>query len=142
MKIKGIFLLILGVLLIPGRASAEIVVVVAAEVPVRSLSREEVVDIFLGRYRQLPTGQSARPVDVANGEALRADFYRLLVDKSPAQIGSYWARLTFSGKARPPAVLPSQRDVMEAVVRQPGTVGYIDRKWVDSRVRVVYTLAK
>ena len=52
--------------------SAEPVVVVNARSAVPKLSRDEVINIFLGRYRQLPTGETALPIDQPEGSALRS----------------------------------------------------------------------
>ncbi|CAK0742630.1 hypothetical protein CCP3SC15_1200008 [Gammaproteobacteria bacterium] len=76
-------------------------VIVNPESGVEMLSREEVINIFLGRYRKLPSGIMAQPIDQADqtGKAL---FYKLLVGKELSEINSYWARLIFSGKTKPP----------------------------------------
>ena len=90
-------------LLLPATAWADdIVVVVNPGSGVESLSRNDVINIFLGGFRRLPSGIAALPVDLPQGNPVREEFYRLLVGKNPAEINTYWSRLIFSGKTRPP----------------------------------------
>lgn len=94
--------LLLALLLLSLAARADLVVVVNADNPTPALSREEVIHIFLGRYRQFPSGQGAEPYDQPTDSPERNLFYERLVGKSQAQINAYWARLTFTGRTRPP----------------------------------------
>jgi ABC-type phosphate transport system substrate-binding protein len=113
------------------------VVIVNPESGVVQLTRAEAIDIFLGRYRKLPSGRSALPIDVAESSAERERFYRLLVKKSPAEISSYWARLIFSGQASPPFQVPDTKTAVELVKSSPNAIAYVDRASVTRDVRVV-----
>lgn len=123
-----------------GAALAEIVVVVDARAGFDRLTQDEVINIFLGRHRKLPTGIAAAPVDLAANSGLRAEFYRKLVDKDISEINAYWARLYFSGKVSPPPPLASTAEVLAHVAGTPGGIGYLDRSQVDARVKIVLTL--
>ncbi len=122
-------------------ARAELVVVIDARSPVTHLSQGEVVNIFMGRYRQFPGGDPAYPVDQPKGSELRADFYQRLVEKSPSEINAYWARLYFSGAARPPVSVDDAGDVLSYVLRTRGGIGYVERTKADSRFRIVLSLS-
>ncbi len=78
-------------------ARADLVVVVNARSNVDALTRDQVTNIFLGRYRLLPSGMTAMPIDQPAGQTEKARFYRLLVNKDLSEIDAYWARLVFSG---------------------------------------------
>jgi ABC-type phosphate transport system substrate-binding protein len=138
--LRQTILLLLG-LLGGGQALGEVVVVVDAQAGVERLTPDEVVNIFLGRYRMLPGGREAHPIDQPADSRLRAEFYRLLVGKDLAEINAYWARLHFSGKTAPPLQAASSVAVIAHVLGKPGGVGYIDREQADSRVRIVLTLS-
>ncbi len=116
---------------------AEIVVVVNPKSGVEKLSRDEVVNIFLGRFRQLPSGIAALPVDLPASQPEKSAFYRQLVNKDLAEINAYWARLMFSGRTAPPKQAASVDDAIGYVGATPGAIGYLDRARVDGRVRVV-----
>lgn len=121
-------------------AWADIVVVANPQSGIERLSKEELVNIYLGRYRRLPTGQSAEPIDIQGDADIKARFYRSLVDKSLAEINAYWARLVFSGKTRPPVSLPNVEEALQFVARYPKALAYVDRSKVDKRVSVVFEM--
>ncbi len=125
----------------PAAGAGDLVVVVNPKSGVEKLSRDEVINIFLGRYRQLPGGIAAEPLDLPAGGADRALFYELLVGKDQAEINAYWARLVFSGRTPPPRQTAGSGQVIELVGRHLGAVGYVERDAVDHRVRIVFELA-
>jgi hypothetical protein len=116
-------------------ASAELVVVINAGSGIERLSRDEVINIFLGRYRQLPSGIAALPVDHPPASPMKAQFYRKLVNKDIAEINTYWARLTFSGKTSPPRQAASAAEVLDYLASTRGAIGYIEREKLDERAR-------
>ncbi|MBK5915114.1 hypothetical protein [Rhodocyclus purpureus] len=132
-------MLLAGMLLLAASASlAEVVVVANARSGIDRLTRDEVVNIFLGRYRQLSSGLPAIPVDLPASDAGKASFYRLLVGKDLSDLNAYWARLVFSGRTAPPRQSNGEDDLLRFVAENPGAVGYLERSRVDSRVRIVF----
>lgn len=132
--------LLLPLLWLPGAAVAQnLVVIVNARSHIHSLSRDQVIDIFMGRFRQLPSGATALPIDVAQA-AVRQTFYKRLVHKDLAEIGSYWARLVFAGEASPPFRAPDMRTALELVATNPDAIAYCYGSAVTSKVRVVLDL--
>ncbi len=117
-----------------------VVVIVNPASGVQSLTRYQAVDIFLGRYRKLPTGLAALPIDLSPSTPDRTRFYSLLVHKSPAEMSSYWARLVFSGQATPPFQAPDARTAVDLVATNPNAIAYVDPSAVDRRVKVVLEL--
>jgi ABC-type phosphate transport system substrate-binding protein len=122
-------------------AHAELVVVVDAKSGIERLTRDEVINIFLGRHRKMPTGVAAIPIDQPAANPLRGEFYRKLVDKDLAEINAYWARLFFSGKTKPPLQAASAAEVIALVIDKPGGIGYVERARLDSRLRIVMDFA-
>lgn len=120
-------------------AAGDLVVIVNAGSGVDKLTREDAINIFMGRYKRLPSGISALPVD-ENGE--KAAFYKLLVGKELPEIQSYWARLVFSGQGSPPRQMESSEEVIDLVVNNRGAIGYIDRKKLNGRVKMVLDLSR
>jgi ABC-type phosphate transport system substrate-binding protein len=118
-------------------AAPSIVVIVNPASGVDKLTRDEVIDIFLGRYRKLPSGRVALPIDVSEAGSERAQFYQLLVKKSLAEMSSYWARLVFSGQTSPPFQVPDAQTAIDLVQSNPNAIAYVDRATVTSKVRVV-----
>ncbi|MGZ5007373.1 MAG: hypothetical protein ACXWFI_06365 [Methylobacter sp.] len=118
-------------------ARADLVLIANPESAVDSLSRDEVINIYMGRLRRFPSGAAAQPLDLPSGEPEKALFYRLLVNKDLSDIEAYWARLVFSGRASPPRTIGSQKEAVERVAKEPNVIAYIDRALVDKRVRII-----
>jgi ABC-type phosphate transport system substrate-binding protein len=148
LKEKGIFLQILLTLMaalwMPTlRAQTNtLVVIVNPTIGVQRLTRSEVLDIFLGRYRNFPTGASALPIDLDASSAARNQFYALLAHKNPADMVSYWARLSFSGKISPPFAVSGAETAVDIVAANPNAIAYVDRSAVDSRVRIAFEITE
>lgn len=118
--------------------AGDLVVVVNAGSGVERLSREEVVNLFMGRTRRLAPGLMALPIDQGVASPDRARFYRRVVGREQPEINAYWARLLFSGQASPPRQAESEAEVLELLRTHKGAIGYVDRRHVDRRLRVVF----
>lgn len=116
---------------------ADVAVVVNPDSDVTQLTRNEAINIFMGRYRKLPNGDTAIPVDLAPE---KARFYRQLVEKELSEINAYWARLMFSGQASPPQQMQSVEDVQNVILNNRGAIGYMDSDMVTEDMRVVLIL--
>lgn len=123
-------------------AQADLVLVANPRSGVEQLSRNEVVNIYLGRYRMLASGLTAEPLDQPYESEMRESFYKRLVDKSLSQISAYWSRLVFSGKIHPPRVVNTPAEAVAEVAKYPGVLAYVDRSQVDHRVRIVFEFGK
>lgn len=138
---KAIRTLLLGtfVLLAPA-AHAELVLVASPQSGIERLTQDDVVNIYLGRYRGLSSGLAAEPLDHQIDSEVRARFYRRLVGKSLAEINAYWARLVFSGKTRPPQAVVNAEGMLRIVATRPGALAYVERSQADARVKIVFEL--
>lgn len=134
-------LLLLFFLLIESMpAFAQMVVIVNARSGVAVMSRNEVVNIFFGRYRQFFNGLEAKPVDLLDSHPDRARFYTGLVGKDLAEINAYWSRQLFSGRMNAPPKLRTSEEVVKWVVNNPGGIGFVELSYADARVHVVFEL--
>jgi hypothetical protein len=118
--------------------SAELVVVVSAASGIEKMSRDEVVDLFMGRTRKLPNGTLAIPVDLSNANPEKALFYQQLIGRELAEVNSYWARLRFSGQGMPPLQAENSDELIRLIADNKSAIGYIDRKKLDRRLKPVY----
>lgn len=136
------YLLVCCLAAIPAVAAAadDIVVIVNQKVGVTRLGRDEAIGIFLGRNRRLPTGVTLLPLDLPNTSPEREQFYSRLTGKGVSEINAYWARLTFSGRATPPALVHSQEEAIQTVINNVGAVAYVARSKVTPSVKIVFEL--
>lgn len=118
-------------------AGADVVVVVAADNPVNSLSKSHIANIFLGRNNYLDGRIRVVPVDQAEGSKARQEFYQEVVDWNPASLKAHWSKMIFTGRGKPPRQVAGDDAVKALIADHPGAIGYIDASSVDSSVKVL-----
>ena len=119
-------------------AQADLVVIANPQSGIEKLSKDEVINLYMGRNRKLASGMNAMPLDLTAANTEKAKFYALLVNKNLPEINSYWARLMFSGQGSPPMQVESVDEVLDIVSSNKAAIGYIERKKLDKRVRMIY----
>jgi len=120
-----------------GRATADVVAVVSSTSTVTALSKAQVADIFLGKVIRFPDGTPAIAIDHIEGSPARDEFYVSYAGKSPAQIKSHWAKITFTGRGQPPKAVSSENEIRKLTAANPQIISYMERSAVDSSVRVL-----
>ena len=135
---KRRMLLLAALLTATSVAQAGVVVVMSSKSDVSSLSKAQVAQIYMAKTDALPNGRVAKPVDQAEGSAVRNEFYDKVADKSAAQMKAYWSQLTFTGKAQPPRKVSGDAAVKAALGENPAAIGYISDGAVDGSVKVVF----
>lgn len=118
----------------------DLVVVVNKSNNINDLSKREVIDIYMGRYVTFPDGESAKPFDLPAESQLKNDFYLKLVNQNERKINAYWARLLFSGRAKPPESVESINEVLSHLKNSESAIAYIPESEVTDIVKVVYRL--
>lgn len=124
----------LALLSLSGLAGAEIVVVAGAKSPTASLSKEQVADAYQAK------NPAIAPMDLPEASPLRDEFYTKVTGKSAAQVKSVWARLAFTGKAKPPKEAPNGGELKKQLAATPNAIGYMDKAELDSSVKVLFTV--
>jgi ABC-type phosphate transport system substrate-binding protein len=126
-------LLAAAALLAAAPAMAEVVVVVNPKAAEASMTREQVAQFFLGK------SSAMTPIDQADANPVRAEFYKKVAEKDAAQAKALWSKLVFTGKATMPKEVADNAAVKAAVAANPKAIGYIDKSAVDGSVKVVYS---
>tara|TARA_R110002167_G_scaffold268090_1_gene474655 strand:- start:1933 stop:2358 length:426 start_codon:yes stop_codon:yes gene_type:complete len=115
---------------------AEIAVIINSSVS-EEASMNDIKKIFLGKSKSLPSGHKVTPIALAEGSSVRDEFNETVLKKSDSQLKSYWAKLIFTGKGRPPNDVGSDQDMISEISSDPNTIGYIDAKNVTPDVKVL-----
>ncbi|MBB3219973.1 hypothetical protein [Pseudoduganella umbonata] len=114
-------------------AMAEVVAVVGTASSQATMTKDEVANVFTGKSSALT------PIDQPESAPVRAEFYKKVADKDPAQAKALWAKLVFTGKATMPKEAADSAAVKKAVAANPKAIGYIEKSAVDATVKVVFT---
>ncbi|MGQ5524346.1 hypothetical protein ACUHMQ_13955 [Chitinimonas sp. PSY-7] len=116
--------------------AADIAIIVHPQAGVDKLSRDEIVQLFLGKSSSFPNGKLVTPVELRDGP-LREEFSTRILNKSVTAVRANRARMQFTGKAIAPKELANSTEVKGFVATNPNSIGYIEKSEVDSSVRVV-----
>jgi ABC-type phosphate transport system substrate-binding protein len=113
------------------RAEEIVVIVNLAAAP---LSKEQIVDLYLGR------SDDRTPIDQAAGSGIYVEFYKKVTGRDSAQIKEIWSRILFTDLGIAPKQLPDSAAVKKAVAANPKAVGYIEKSAVDASIKVVLSV--
>ncbi|CUI08808.1 ABC-type phosphate transport system, periplasmic component [Janthinobacterium sp. CG23_2] len=113
---------------------AELVIVVNPQNPATRMFPSQAAQFFLGGSVMFT------PIEQAESSPIRAEFYKKVLEKEPAQVQAIWSKLTFTGKAKAPKEYKSSAEVKKAVAESVNAIGYIEKSAVDDTVKVVATI--
>ena len=99
----------------------------------------DIQNIYLAKTGSFPNGEWVIPVDHKKGAAQRIAFYDAVLERTEAQLKSYFSRLVFTGKGSPPRTLEDDDSIKKQVQTNKSVIGYVDSKSVDNTVKVVFT---
>ena len=120
-------------------ALAEILVIINKENTIETLSKSELIDLYMGRKNRFSNNLKATVIDITPS-TIRKTFYKLVTGKSIAQINSYWASQQFTNRSRPPFKVKSNEDVIYYVKKYKSAIGYIESKYLTEEVKVILTV--
>jgi len=133
-----LYLMLSGFSLVAQEYPFPMVLVVHHDNKTADLNKNDVIDIYMGRFRTFPDGSPVDPVDFPVNSVERSSFYKKLVGKSEQKINAYWSRLLFSGRAKPPRKAQSKTDVINSINVQ--TIAYIHLNDVTEEMKIVFEL--
>lgn len=112
-------------------------VVVHPSVPVTSLDRAFVADVFLKKRTRWSDDELIRPVDLRGNSVTRKRFSEDVLKRSVDAVRAYWQQRIFSGRDTPPPELHSEEAVVRFVSQYPGAIGYVSPELKTDGARVV-----
>jgi ABC-type phosphate transport system substrate-binding protein len=130
-------LLAIGVAFGSNTARADVVAVVSAKNPVATLTKSQIVDIFLGKINRFPDGSPAMAIDQEEGSPARDEFYATFAGISAAQLRSHWAKIIFTGRGQPPRTVATLAELRKLLAANPQVIAYVERSAVDDNMKVV-----
>lgn len=113
-----------------------LLVVVPENSPIPMLTKQDLADIYLDR-NTTRGALAALPLDRTE-DNLRERYYRAL-GLSPSAVRAYWAKRVFTGRGRPPVMVPGD-EVGAALSRQKNALIYVDAAERPRNTRIIATL--
>ena len=121
-------------------AHAGLAIIAHPSNPIAGITADEAAKIYLGKSKSFANGRRVVPVDQREGGRSRKKFYKSVVKKDDRALKSYWSKLLFTGKSKPPEVIGDDRAVKKWVAEHPNGLGYVDAKVLDRSVKVLLVI--
>ena len=121
-------------------AEQDLVVVVNIDNPTSNMTKSQVIDLFMGRYIAFPSGVKATPIDLIDSSRSKIFFYQALMGMSLARVNAYWSRVKFTGRVKPSVKVRSEAHLVERMQALPLAIGYMKRKNLTKKLKVVYAV--
>jgi folate-dependent tRNA-U54 methylase TrmFO/GidA len=102
----------------------------------QSMSLETLKRVYLRKSLLDSKGVRWIPLNLPISHELRQGFSSSLFKKLPEDQEDYWNEQYFQG-INPPEVLASEEAVLRFVVITPGAIGYVRKRNVDDRVKIL-----
>ena len=116
----------------------DVVVVVNIKNPTDQLTKSQVIGLFMGKYLAFPNGIKASTVDIDGKDNLKKRFYQQLVGMSLARVNSFWSRIKFTGRAKPPLKQPTEEAIVRFITLKKDAISYISRSKLNENLKVVF----
>ena len=117
-------------------APQEIDIIVNGSNNIKTLSKNELRQIFLGKIRVWPSGDEIEIATNVEEEGRLKEFTRL-IESTVLKFSRDWVRISLSGDAPPPVEVDSDDEMINFVSRKKGAIGFIGSAVSSDKVRIV-----
>jgi ABC-type phosphate transport system substrate-binding protein len=131
---RGLLVQALALYALSAPAFAELVIVVNPKNAATRMFPSQASQFFLGGSVLFV------PVEQAENSPIRAEFYKKVLEKEPAQVQAIWSKIVFTGKGKQPKEYKSSAEVKKAVSENVNAIGYIEKAAADDTVKVIATI--
>jgi hypothetical protein len=121
-------------------ADDELAIITQPANPLKSLSFKELKRVYLRKSLLDANGIRWIPLNLPVDHAVRQNFSLALFNTPPEEQEQYWNELYFQGLT-PPEVLASEEAVLRFIAITPGAIGYVLKRSVDQRVKILTLLS-
>jgi ABC-type phosphate transport system substrate-binding protein len=132
-------LVLVGAALSAPCAYGQIAVIANPDVPVDSMNRSKIVDLFTGDVRLWGNGVPVVPIDLQEPKEVRKSFYKEL-GKSSARMRSIWMKKKLSGEGDPPEAVETEDEVVARVAATPGSISFVRASRASKSVKIIRIL--
>lgn len=119
--------------------NAQVAVIVNKSVSESSLSKAQIVNLFLMNTKKWSNGSKVVVFDLKPNTPAKSKFYGYL-GQSPVDVRKKWMKLQLTGEGKAPDALSSEEDVLAKVGATSGGIGFVSASKVSGNVKVVATI--
>lgn len=107
---------------------------------ISKMDKNEVKRLFLGQVNRVDDIH----INLVELEktSYKEAFYKALTNKNTTQLRSYWTRLIFTGKGKPPKQVASQEELAHSMDTPEVIITYLPLESVQPDMKVLYILRK
>lgn len=120
-------------------ASAQVAIISHKTVPVDSITKSALLDIYTGDIQSWSNGEPVIVVDLKTRGDTKTVFYDFLGKKS-SRVKSIWLKKKLSGEWDPPESLETEAAVVKKVASTPGAIGFVGHSKIDDSIDIVKVL--
>lgn len=114
----------------------QVVVIANKSVPVDTLNKTDLLDIYTGDIKKWSDNQPVVVFDLKSNVEAKEAFYKFL-GKSFSRMKSIWLKKMLSGEGEPPALMSSEEELLKKVISTPGAIGYVSHAKVSEEVKIL-----
>jgi len=100
-------------------------IIINAKNPIESLDRKFIADVYLKKITHWPEDGIIQPIDLTPDAPARNRFSEEILNRSVMGVKNYWQQLIFSGQDVPPPELRTDSEVIQYIVKNQSSIGYI-----------------
>ncbi len=115
--------------------TGDIIVIGNKDVPVSSLSTEEIRSIFLGE--KVKWDNTRKITFAILKTTAHEDFLSKYIGSTDSQYHNYWRKMVFTGKSRSPISFKTAAELLEYVAKTSGAIGYIPSEAYNNKVKII-----
>lgn len=120
-------------------SSAQVAVIAHKSVPVDTIQRSNLLDIYTGDVQAWSNDEPVVVFDLKPRGEVKTAFYEYLRKKS-SRMKSVWLKKKLSGEWDPPESLETENEVLEKVASTEGAIGFVSLSKVTGEVKVLFII--
>ena len=124
------------VLFLSSMSAAQIAVIVNKSVPISSIDKRTILDIYSLSTQTWEDGSAITVVTLKGNEGIGKKFYEF-IGRTSLQMRKLWMRAQLSGESGVPVSLSSEAEVAEKVASTPGAIGFVSEDHVPKGVTIL-----
>lgn len=130
------FLFMNGSFVLFSSAQGDIMIIANKDVPVSTLSKNEIRSIFLGEKVKWSNNQKI--IFVILKSDVHNAFLKEYVGNTASQYRNYWRKMVFTGKSKSPKSFNNMDKLIRYIANTSGAIGYIpSQAYQEERVKTI-----